>query len=101
MQDAAAAENKSKKDKTAKKSKKIGKEEGMAGSLAPDSPEGFRKLMQLKYMTSLMQPGEGKGAAGERGGLMLMCRAACFPGEAVGVLAAQSIGEPSTQVKLG
>ena len=43
----------------------------------PTSEEGFQRLMELKYMRSL-----------------------AAPGEAVGVLAAQSVGEPSTQMTL-
>lgn len=45
--------------------------------LAPRSPEGFARLMELKFL-----------------------RALAAPGEAVGVLAGQSIGEPSTQMTL-
>jgi DNA-directed RNA polymerase I subunit RPA1 len=44
---------------------------------APQSREGFTRLMELKFL-----------------------RALAAPGEAVGVLAAQSIGEPSTQMTL-
>lgn len=43
----------------------------------PTSTEGFQRLMELKYMRSL-----------------------AAPGEAVGVIAAQSVGEPSTQMTL-
>ena len=43
----------------------------------PTSREGFQRLMELKYMRSL-----------------------AAPGEAVGVIAAQSVGEPSTQMTL-
>ncbi len=43
----------------------------------PTSEAGFQRLMELKYMRSL-----------------------AAPGEAVGVLAAQSVGEPSTQMTL-
>lgn len=43
----------------------------------PTSVEGFQRLMELKYMRSL-----------------------AAPGEAVGVIAAQSVGEPSTQMTL-
>eukprot|EP00208_Stichococcus_sp_RCC1054_P004326 CAMPEP_0206143018 /NCGR_PEP_ID=MMETSP1473-20131121/19032_1 /ASSEMBLY_ACC=CAM_ASM_001109 /TAXON_ID=1461547 /ORGANISM="Stichococcus sp, Strain RCC1054" /LENGTH=1731 /DNA_ID=CAMNT_0053538243 /DNA_START=203 /DNA_END=5398 /DNA_ORIENTATION=- len=43
----------------------------------PTSKRGFQRLMELKY-----------------------ARAAVAPGEAVGVLAAQSVGEPSTQMTL-
>ena len=43
----------------------------------PLSPEGFARLMELKWL-----------------------RALAAPGEAVGVLAAQSVGEPSTQMTL-
>jgi len=45
--------------------------------LAPRSPDGFARLMELKFL-----------------------RALAAPGEAVGVLAGQSIGEPSTQMTL-
>ena len=48
-----------------------------ASDLAPRSPEGFARLMELKFL-----------------------RALAAPGEAVGVLAGQSIGEPSTQMTL-
>ena len=41
------------------------------------SEEGFQRLMDLRYMRALVAPGE-----------------------AVGVLAAQSVGEPSTQMTL-
>eukprot|EP00873_Tetraselmis_striata_P042277 jgi/Tetstr1/462541/TSEL_007530.t2 len=63
-----------KADKKRKKADKKGKK---SRDIEPNSPLGFQQLMQLKYMTSLM-----------------------CPGEAVGVLAAQSIGEPSTQMTL-
>ena len=43
----------------------------------PLSAQGFQRLLELKFMRSL-----------------------AAPGEAVGVLAAQSIGEPSTQMTL-
>jgi hypothetical protein len=43
----------------------------------PPSEEGFKRLMDLRYMRSLVAPGE-----------------------AVGVIAAQSVGEPSTQMTL-
>ena len=43
----------------------------------PRSEEGFARLMELKWL-----------------------RALAAPGEAVGVLAAQSVGEPSTQMTL-
>jgi len=43
----------------------------------PPKPEDFRRLMELRYMRSLVAPGE-----------------------AVGVIAAQSVGEPSTQMTL-
>lgn len=52
-------------------------EAGSAGQLAPRSPEGFAQLMELKFLRGL-----------------------AAPGEAVGVLAGQSIGEPSTQMTL-
>lgn len=45
--------------------------------LDPTTKEGFQRLMELKYMRSL-----------------------AAPGEAVGVIAAQSVGEPSTQMTL-
>ena len=45
--------------------------------LDPTSQEGFQRLMELKFMRSL-----------------------AAPGEAVGVIAAQSVGEPSTQMTL-
>ena len=48
-----------------------------AVELQPETPEGFQRLMELKYMSSLANPGE-----------------------AVGVIAAQSVGEPSTQMTL-
>ena len=48
-----------------------------AVELHPETPEGFQRLMELKYMSSLANPGE-----------------------AVGVIAAQSVGEPSTQMTL-
>ena len=48
-----------------------------AAGLDPRSPGGFARLMELKYL-----------------------RALAAPGEAVGVLAAQSVGEPSTQMTL-
>lgn len=50
---------------------------GSGTLLDPDSQEGFQRLMELKYMRSL-----------------------AAPGEAVGVIAAQSVGEPSTQMTL-
>lgn len=43
----------------------------------PSSEEGFKRLMDLRYMRALVAPGE-----------------------AVGVIAAQSVGEPSTQMTL-
>jgi DNA-directed RNA polymerase I subunit RPA1 len=67
----------------AKKSKKLRESSGGVGGsnlgegLHPNSPQGFQQLMELKYMRSLAEPGE-----------------------AVGVLAAQSVGEPSTQMTL-
>lgn len=48
-----------------------------ASEQAPRSAEGFARLMELKFL-----------------------RALAAPGEAVGVLAGQSIGEPSTQMTL-
>jgi hypothetical protein len=48
-----------------------------AAALDPRSAEGFARLMDLKFL-----------------------RALAAPGEAVGVLAAQSVGEPSTQMTL-
>lgn len=48
-----------------------------AAAIDPTSPEGFARLMELKWL-----------------------RALAAPGEAVGVLAAQSVGEPSTQMTL-
>ncbi len=51
--------------------------QGSETLLDPTSEEGFQRLMELKYMRSL-----------------------AAPGEAVGVLAAQSVGEPSTQMTL-
>ena len=50
---------------------------GSEALLDPTSQEGFQRLMELKYMRSL-----------------------AAPGEAVGVIAAQSVGEPSTQMTL-
>ncbi|XP_077865105.1 DNA-directed RNA polymerase I subunit RPA1-like [Saccoglossus kowalevskii] len=50
---------------------------GLLDTTGHMTSERFRTLMNLKYMTSL-----------------------CHPGEAVGLLAAQSIGEPSTQMTL-
>ncbi|CAL8467924.1 g7462 [Coccomyxa elongata] len=61
-----------------KKRKKAAEAEAVsAGQLAPRSPEGFAQLMELKFLRGL-----------------------AAPGEAVGVLAGQSIGEPSTQMTL-
>ncbi|KAK9816421.1 hypothetical protein WJX72_000053 [[Myrmecia] bisecta] len=57
----------------AKKSKKHPEQ----AHLDPRSPDGFQRLMELKFMRSL-----------------------AAPGEAVGVIAAQSVGEPSTQMTL-
>ncbi|KAK9845826.1 hypothetical protein WJX81_003612 [Elliptochloris bilobata] len=56
-----------------------GKRRREGGARAPDprSPQGFAALAALKYL-----------------------RALAAPGEAVGVLAAQSVGEPSTQMTL-
>ena len=48
-----------------------------APELLPRGPEGFSELMDLKFLQGL-----------------------AAPGEAVGVLAAQSVGEPSTQMTL-
>jgi hypothetical protein len=48
-----------------------------ASEQAPRSAEGFARLMELKFLHAL-----------------------AAPGEAVGVLAGQSIGEPSTQMTL-
>lgn len=45
--------------------------------MLPQGPEGFSELMDLKFLQGL-----------------------AAPGEAVGVLAAQSVGEPSTQMTL-
>jgi DNA-directed RNA polymerase I subunit RPA1 len=50
--------------------------QGTAGSLEQGA-EGFSQLMDLKFLQGL-----------------------AAPGEAVGVLAAQSVGEPSTQMTL-
>lgn len=60
----------------AKKKRKSGSL-GFETLLHPESQEGFQRLMELKYMRSL-----------------------AAPGEAVGVIAAQSVGEPSTQMTL-
>ena len=50
---------------------------GNAAEAGPKGEEGFKRLMDLRYM-----------------------RALAAPGEAVGVIAAQSVGEPSTQMTL-
>lgn len=60
-----------------RKKKSNGSTPGSETLLDPTSEAGFRRLMELKYMRSL-----------------------AAPGEAVGVLAAQSVGEPSTQMTL-
>ncbi len=60
-----------------KKRKSDGSSLGSETLLDPTSEAGFQRLMELKYMRSL-----------------------AAPGEAVGVLAAQSVGEPSTQMTL-
>ncbi len=60
-----------------KKRKSDGSILGSETLLDPTSEAGFQRLMELKYMRSL-----------------------AAPGEAVGVLAAQSVGEPSTQMTL-
>ena len=60
-----------------KKRKSDGSSLGSETLLDPTSEAGFKRLMELKYMRSL-----------------------AAPGEAVGVLAAQSVGEPSTQMTL-
>lgn len=60
-----------------KKRKSDGSSVGSETLLDPTSEAGFQRLMELKYMRSL-----------------------AAPGEAVGVLAAQSVGEPSTQMTL-
>ncbi|KAK9909518.1 hypothetical protein WJX75_003467 [Coccomyxa subellipsoidea] len=63
---------------SAKKRKKAAAADAAAASeQAPRSAEGFARLMELKFL-----------------------RALAAPGEAVGVLAGQSIGEPSTQMTL-
>lgn len=54
-----------------------GGSDGKGGVPDPRSAEGFSQLAALKYL-----------------------RALAAPGEAVGVLAAQSVGEPSTQMTL-
>ena len=63
--------------KSKKKRKSDSLDPGMETLLDPTSPIGFQQLMELKYMRSL-----------------------AAPGEAVGVIAAQSVGEPSTQMTL-
>ena len=63
--------------KKKKKRQSDGSSLGSATLLDPTSEEGFQRLMELKFMRSL-----------------------AAPGEAVGVLAAQSVGEPSTQMTL-
>ena len=60
-----------------KKRKSDGSSVGSEALMDHTSEEGFQRLMELKYMRSL-----------------------AAPGEAVGVLAAQSVGEPSTQMTL-
>lgn len=66
-----------KKEKESKKEKKA--REGMRFSFPESSisPSKFRSLMHLKYMQSIVNPGES-----------------------VGIIASQSIGEPSTQMTL-
>ncbi|KAL3142271.1 hypothetical protein ABBQ38_002614 [Trebouxia sp. C0009 RCD-2024] len=67
-------------DSSLKPGTKKKRKSGSLGSetlLDPESQEGFQRLMELKYMRSL-----------------------AAPGEAVGVIAAQSVGEPSTQMTL-
>ena len=59
------------------KKKRKADSSGSETLLDPTSQEGFQRLMELKYMRSL-----------------------AAPGEAVGVIAAQSVGEPSTQMTL-
>ena len=49
----------------------------LASKEGANTEEGFKRLMDLRYMRSL-----------------------AAPGEAVGVIAAQSVGEPSTQMTL-
>lgn len=51
--------------------------EEVATEEGASTEEGFKRLMDLRYMRSL-----------------------AAPGEAVGVIAAQSVGEPSTQMTL-
>ena len=59
----------------------VQRRQGEAGQLASQAlqqgPQGFSRLMDLKFLQGL-----------------------AAPGEAVGVLAAQSVGEPSTQMTL-
>lgn len=61
----------------AKKDKKKGGDGVAPAAFDPRSPEGFRRLMELKFLGSM-----------------------AAAGEAVGVIAAQSVGEPSTQMTL-
>ena len=63
--------------KSKKKRKSDRLDPGMEILLDPTSPIGFQRLMELKYMRSL-----------------------AAPGEAVGLIAAQSVGEASTQMTL-
>ena len=60
-----------------KKKRRKSDGQGLESLSVPTSREGFQQLMELKYMRSL-----------------------AAPGEAVGVIAAQSVGEPSTQMTL-
>ncbi len=55
----------------------VQRRDGDARAPDPRAPEGFARLAELKFL-----------------------RALAAPGEAVGVLAAQSVGEPSTQMTL-
>jgi DNA-directed RNA polymerase I subunit RPA1 len=72
-----------KKRRSTKKSKKGKTGEGEEEEQAADSSSS----------SSNSEDGELRGVVERQ-----WCRALCAPGEAVGCLAAQSIGEPSTQV---